>query len=83
MASAKNAQVTIYSTQTCPYCKLAKAFFKEHKVHFTEVDVGLDDKAAEKMIRLSGQTGVPVIDVNGTVIVGFDKNALKKALKVS
>ncbi|MBI4044025.1 MAG: glutathione S-transferase N-terminal domain-containing protein [Candidatus Diapherotrites archaeon] len=75
--------ITVYSTQTCPYCKLAKAFLEEHQIPFENIDVGADDKAASEMIRRSGQTGVPVIDVNGKIIVGFDREALKKALKLT
>jgi glutaredoxin-like YruB-family protein len=72
--------VTIYSTPTCPYCKLAKEFLKENKVAFTDVDVSADQAKAQEMIRKSGQMGVPVIDVDGTIIVGFDQKRLKAAL---
>jgi glutaredoxin-like YruB-family protein len=72
--------VTVYSTPTCPYCKMAKAYLTENKVEFTDVDVAADDKAAEDMIQKSGQMGVPVLDINGKIIVGFDKDAIKEAL---
>ncbi|MEY4745341.1 MAG: hypothetical protein RL272_1286 [Candidatus Parcubacteria bacterium] len=72
--------VTIYSTPTCPYCKMAKSYLQENKVDFKDVDVAADDKAAQEMIEKSGQMGVPVIDIDGKVIVGFDKEAMKKAL---
>jgi len=74
--------VIVYSTQSCPWCQKVKAFLKEHKVKFTDKDVGADAKAAEEMIKKSGQQGVPVIDANGAVIVGFDEERLKKALDV-
>lgn len=74
--------VKIYSTESCPWCKKVKAFLKENKVKFTDVDVGADAKAAEEMVKKSGQQGVPVIDVNGTIIVGFDEGKLRKALKI-
>jgi len=74
--------VKIYSTEWCHFCKEAKKFFEENKVKFTEVDVGKDQKAAEEMIEKSGQMGVPVIDINGEIIVGFDRNRIKKALKM-
>lgn len=74
--------VTVYSTQSCPWCARAKEFLKEHKVSFKNVDVGASQKAAEEMVKKSGQRGVPVIDVNGTIIVGFDEDGLKKALKL-
>ena len=75
--------VTVYSTPTCPYCKMAKAYMQENKVEFKDVDVSADEKAAQEMIDKSGQMGVPVIDVDGQVIVGFDREALKKALGLS
>lgn len=74
--------VTIYTTPTCAYCKLAEAFFKENKIAYKEVDVSEDDKAAQRMIEKSGQMGVPVIEVDSKVIVGYDKAALKKALGI-
>ncbi len=72
--------VTVYSTPTCPYCKMAKSFLAENKIDFKEVDVSMDDKAAQEMIDKSGQMGVPVIDIDGKFIVGFDKDAMKAAL---
>ena len=76
-------KVTVYSTPTCPWCHKAKDFLKENNVPFQDVNVAANQKAAEEMIEKSGQMGVPVIDIDGTVIVGFDKNAIKKALKIS
>lgn len=72
--------VTIYTTPTCVYCRMTKAFFKEKQVSYTEKDVVMDEKAREEMVHKSGQLGVPVIDVGGTIIVGFDKDALVRAL---
>jgi glutaredoxin 3 len=74
--------VTVYSTESCPWCAKTKAFLKENKVAFKNVDVGKDKEAAKKMIEKSGQMGVPVTDVNGTIIIGFDEGKLKKALKL-
>ncbi len=76
-------KVTVYSTPTCPWCVRAKDFLKESNVPFQEVNVAADHKAAQEMIDKSGQMGVPVITVDDAVIVGFDKNALKKALKLA
>lgn len=73
-------QVTLYSTATCGFCKLAKAFLTEHQVPYTEHDVGLDAARAQEMISKSGQMGVPVIDVAGKIIIGFDRTALTEAL---
>jgi glutaredoxin 3 len=75
--------VKIYSTPSCVYCKMAKAFFKEHNVQFQDFDVQNDLKAREEMFSISHQMGVPVIDVNGEVYVGFDRGALAKALNIS
>ena len=72
--------VTIYTTTTCPYCRMAKEFFKKNSVKYNEINVEKDPKAAEEMIEKSGQMGVPVIDINGKIIVGFDKNAIERAL---
>ncbi len=74
--------VKIYTTEWCGFCKAAKAFFKENKIAYREIAVDKDPKEAEKMIKLSGQAGVPVIDIGGKIIVGFDQAALKKALKI-
>ena len=76
------AKVTIYSTPTCPYCKMAKEFLMEKNVEFTDIDVSRDQARAQEMIDKSGQMGVPVIDVDGNVMVGFDKKALAKAVGV-
>ena len=72
----------IYTTEWCGFCRAAKAFFKENGVKYREVAVDKDRKAAEEMIKKSGQTGVPVIEVGGKIIVGFDQAALRKALKL-
>ncbi len=73
-------KVVVYSTQTCPYCDMAKDFLKENKIAFRGVDVGADSAAAQEMMDKSGQMGVPVIEVDGKIIVGFDREALKHAL---
>ncbi|HLC37034.1 MAG TPA: glutaredoxin family protein [archaeon] len=76
------AEVIIYSTSTCPYCEMAKEFFKKHKVKYTEFNVGEDHDKAREMIEKSGQQGVPVIDIGGQIVIGFDKEALMKALGI-
>ena len=72
--------VTVYSTQTCPYCHMVKDYLKKNKVEFNDVDVGEDARAAQEMVAKSGQMGVPVVDVDGKIIIGFDKEAIAKAL---
>ncbi len=71
-------RVTVYSTQNCPYCRMAKAFLERYGVPYESIDVGADPKAAKKMIELSGQRGVPVIVVDKEVIVGFDAQRLNE-----
>lgn len=75
--------VTIYSTPTCPYCYAAKDFFKEHNVQYMEHDVAADEEARNEMIEKSGQLGVPVIDIDGEIVVGFNKELLSQLLRVS
>jgi len=74
------AKVTIYSTPTCVYCKMAKEFFKEKGVAYEEHDVAADAAARKEMFDKTRQMGVPVIAVDDQVIIGFDKKALEQAL---
>ena len=74
--------VTIYTTTTCPWCHKTMDFLKANKVNFTEVNVQEHPDRAEEAIGKSGQMGVPVIDIDGQIIVGFNEPALKKALKL-
>jgi alkyl hydroperoxide reductase subunit F len=72
------SKVTVYSTQYCQYCRMAKAFLDKHGVPYESIDVGSDSEAAEKMVEISGQRGVPVIVVDDEVIVGFDSQRLNE-----
>lgn len=72
--------IKVYTTKTCPYCKLTKEFLDEKKTSYTEIDVAEDPAAANEMVKKSGQMGVPVIDVDGTIIVGWNKGALDEAI---
>lgn len=74
-------KVTIYTTPTCGYCTQAKQFLARQGVRFVEKNVAVDRQAAMEMVRLSGQQGVPVISVDGQVIVGFDHPRLMQLLK--
>ncbi|MBI4335576.1 MAG: glutathione S-transferase N-terminal domain-containing protein [Candidatus Omnitrophica bacterium] len=76
------ADVKVYSTPTCPYCKLAKDFLRQNNIKFADIDVSQDEKAAQEMIAKSGQMGVPQLEIDGKIIVGFDKSAIKEALGV-
>ena len=72
--------VKIYTTPTCIYCKMSKEFFHKNNVKYQEFDVASDDKAREEMIKKSHQLGVPVIDIEGEIFVGFNRSELEKAL---
>lgn len=76
------SKVTIYTTPSCVYCKMAKAFFKENTIAYEEKDVAADAKVREEMIAKSGQMGVPVIEIDGKIIIGFDQPRLKEALGI-
>lgn len=75
-------KVTIYTTPTCVYCKMTKAFFRENNVQYEEKDVSTDRTAADEMIKKSNQMDVPVIDVDGKILVGFDKEGLSQLLNI-
>ena len=72
----------VYSTPTCPYCNLLKNWLKENKVPFQDIDVAADNTKADEMVLISGQMGVPVVDLDGQVVVGFDRDRLKEMLKL-
>ena len=76
-------KVKVYSTPTCPWCHKTKEFLQENKIGFEDINVAADQKAAQEMFKKSSQMGVPVTDVDGEIIVGFDKNRLKKALHLA
>lgn len=72
--------VIVYSTPSCPYCKQAKEYLASRGVSFEDVDVAADAVRAQEMIQKSGQMGVPVIDVGGEIIIGFDRDRLEKLI---
>ena len=72
--------VIVYSTQTCPYCVMAKRYLSEKGVKYADYDVGSDQRRAFEMLKKTGQMGVPVLDIKGTVIIGFDRPAIDRAL---
>ncbi len=73
--------IQIYSTPSCPYCHLAKEFFQENNIAFEDFNVAADEKALEEMVNKSGQMGVPVIDIDGEIIVGFNRAEIERILK--
>lgn len=76
-------KVIVYSTPTCPWCIRVKQFLKDNNVAFENYDVSADQAKAEEMIQKSGQMGVPVIEIEGQVIIGFDKEKITKALNLA
>ncbi|MFN8472738.1 MAG: glutaredoxin domain-containing protein [Anaerolineae bacterium] len=84
MADTKpQPRVIIFSTPTCTYCNAAKSYFRQRGVKFTDVDVSRDGAAARDMVRRSGQSGVPVIDIGGKIVVGFDRPKIDRLLGVT
>lgn len=73
-------KVKVYSTPTCPYCIRTKQFLKENSVGFEDIDVSTNKQAGQEMIEKSGQMGVPVLDINGEIVVGFDKDKISQLL---
>lgn len=76
------ATIKIYSTPTCPWCKKAKAYLTEKSIAFESVDVSSDETAQKEMIEKSGQMGVPVLDIDGKIVVGFDKEKIDELLQI-
>ncbi|MBX9136471.1 MULTISPECIES: glutaredoxin family protein [unclassified Clostridium] len=72
--------IKVYSTESCPWCVKAKQYLKSKNIEYIEVNVGEDMEGREEMIKLSGQMGVPVINIDGKIIVGFDKMAIDEAI---
>jgi glutaredoxin 3 len=82
-AEKKQPRVIIFTTPTCSYCNLAKQYFRRNNIRFRDVDISKDAAAARDVVRRSGQMGVPVIDIGGKIIVGFDKPKINQLLGLS
>jgi glutaredoxin-like YruB-family protein len=74
--------VKVYSTKFCSFCKLAKEFLKEKNIPFEDINVEEDHEAAHEMIEKSGQRGVPVIEIDGQIVIGFNREQIKRLLKI-
>ena len=74
--------VRVYSTPTCPYCAKAKQFLEDNNIEFENIDVSSDQQKVQEMVEKSGQMGVPVLDIEGEIIVGFDKEKISQALGI-
>ena len=75
-------KVRVFSTQMCPYCVTLKEFLKGHNIEFEDIDVSQDKTALDEMVKKSGQMGVPVIDIDGRIIIGFDKEKITQLLEI-
>lgn len=74
--------VKVYSTPICPWCVRVKDFLKEKNIEFEDINVAQDQEKAQEMIQKSGQTGVPVVEIDGQIVIGFDEAKLKSLLKL-
>ncbi len=83
LAAATNNMTKIYSTPTCVYCKTLKGYLKKNEIEFEDIDVSKDEKQLQKMIKDSGQMGVPVVDIDEEIIIGFDKQKIDELLKIN
>lgn len=75
-------KVIVYSTPTCPWCDKLKEWLKQNKINFQDIDVARNEKAAQEMVKKSGQMGVPVTEIDNKIVVGFDVKKLKELLKI-
>jgi glutaredoxin-like YruB-family protein len=75
-------KVIVYSTPTCPHCTFAKRFLKDNNIDFKEIDVSMDPEAAAEMVMKSRQQGVPVIDIDGNIVVGFNREKIVELLRL-
>lgn len=76
-------KIKVYSTPVCPYCVALKNFLKEKGIDFEEIDVSKDESAAQEMVEKTGQMGVPVVEIDGEMIIGFDREKICEVLKIT
>ena len=74
--------IRVFSTEICPYCVTLKKFLKEHNIEFEDIDVSANREMADEMIEKSGQTGVPVIEIDDEIVIGFDRNKISQLLNI-
>ena len=82
MQNSKQVKVRVFSTPSCPYCVTLKQFLEKYNIEFEDIDVSQDGVALDEMIEKSGQMEVPVVDIGGKFILGFDKKEITKLLKI-
>ena len=78
----QNLKIRVFSTPACPYCVTLKNFLEEKGFKYENIDVSNDQKAAKEMIEKTGQMGVPVVEINGEIIIGFDREKISKLLNI-
>jgi len=78
----RQPRVIVFTSPTCGYCNAVKQYLRRNRIRFKEVDVSRDQHAARDMVRRSGQTGVPVIDIGGKIVVGFNRPKIAKLLGI-
>ncbi len=78
----KQPRVIIFTTPTCTYCNAAKRYLRQNRIKFREVDVSRDQAAARDMMRRSGSMGVPVLDIGGKIVRGFDRPKIDELLNI-
>ena len=76
------SKVIVYSTSVCPYCDMAKKYLEEKRIEYVDVDVSKDTDAMAEMTKKTNQLSIPVIDIDGEIIVGFDRKAIDMAIKI-
>ncbi|MBI4652638.1 glutathione S-transferase N-terminal domain-containing protein [Candidatus Kuenenbacteria bacterium] len=76
------AKVIVYSTKVCPYCDMAKQYLDEKRIEYIDVDVSKDTNAMIEMTKKTNQLSIPVLDIDGEIVVGFDRKAIDMAIKI-
>lgn len=75
-------KVRVFSSPSCPYCFTLKEFLKENNIQFEDIDVSVDQQSLTEMVNKSGQMGIPVVEIDGEIVVGFDKEKISRLLKI-
>ena len=82
-STKRQPKVLVFTTPTCPWCVRVKRYLTEQKITFREVDVSRDQAAAKDLVRRTGQMGVPVVEIDGRPVIGFDKPRIDRMLGLS
>ena len=82
LGSQNQPKVRVFSTPSCPYCFTLKEFLKENNIQFEDIDVSVDQQGLTEMVNKSNQMGIPVVEIDGEIVVGFDKEKICKLLNL-